>query len=160
MVGRGTLETDRMTLTAEGGQPLRCIISRHGELSPDHPIFDAVGGPIHLLATQGYRGDHGDKLTVHESSLADFLRVLQENHEVRNLHCEGGGQLIRELAEFDAIDEIHLTLAGPTLLGGAKSPTLCGVLGEHLKCSKVFEISEFQPEPETGECFLSYQRKA
>ena len=160
MVGRGTAETDRMTLTAEGGQPLRCIVSRHGELSPDHPIFEAEGGPIHLLATEGYQGNHGENATIHEASLAEFLGILHNELGIQNLHCEGGGQLIRELAELDAIDEFHLTLAGHTLLGGAESPTLSGVLGEHLKCSKTLEISEFQPQNETGECFLSYRRKA
>ena len=159
MVGRGTAETDRMTLTAEGAQPLRCIVSSHGELSPDHPIYKAEGGPIHLLATEGYRGDHGDKATIHEVSLAEFLAVLHDELAVQHLHCEGGGQLIRELAELDAIDTLHLTLAGHTLLGGAGSPTLSGALGEHLDISKSFEISEFQPQNETGECFLTYRRK-
>ncbi len=159
MVGRGTAENDRMTMTIEGGQALRCIVSSHGKLSPGHPIFGADGGDIHLLATQGYQGNHGDKLTVHEGSLASFLESLHTKFGVQSLHCEGGGMLIRELTELDAIDEIHLTLAGHTLLGGAESPTLTGVLGIHLEGSKAFEISEFQPQPETGECFLSYRRK-
>ena len=160
MVGRGTAETDRMTLTAEDGQPLRCIVSRHGELSADHPIFEAKGGPIHLLATQGYRGNHGEKVTIHEASLAEFLEILKGQLGIQDLHCEGGGQLIRELAELDAIDTLHLTVAGHTLLGGAQSPSLTGVLVEHLKSSKAFEISEFQPQSETGECFLTYRRKS
>ena len=159
MVGRGTAETDRMTLTAEGGQPLRCIVSRHGELSIDHPIFHAEGGAIHLLATEGYRGNHGGKATIHEASVTEFLATLHDDLGIELLHCEGGGQLIRELAELDAIDELHLTLAGHSLLGGAESPTLSGMLSEYLKSSKSFEISEFQPQPETGECFLSYRRK-
>ena len=159
LVGRGTAETDRMTLTAEGGRPLRCIVSRHGELSANHPIFQVEGGPIHLLATQGYHWDHGGKVTIHESSLATFLEMLHLTQGVRKLHCEGGGQLISELAELDALDDIHLTLAGHTVLGGAKSSTLTGVLGDHLKYSKAFEISEFQPQHQTEECFVTYRRK-
>ena len=53
MVGRGTLEADRMTMTVPGKstQPLRCIVSRTGAIPPDHPLFHKAGGPIHLLVT-------------------------------------------------------------------------------------------------------------
>lgn len=161
MVGRGTAETDRMTMTVEsdGPQPLRCIVSRHGELNVDHPIFETRGGDIHLLATKGYRAHHDSKVQIHGGTLVDFLRTLKEELGVETLHCEGGGQLIRELAELDAIDTIHLTWAAHTLLGGAKSPTLSSVMGEYLASSMEFEISEFKPQTETGECFLTYSRK-
>ncbi|MGL4402031.1 MAG: RibD family protein, partial [Luteolibacter sp.] len=51
LVGRGTLEADRMTLTVPGKlvQPLRCVVSRNGVLDPAHPIFTKQGGGIHLL---------------------------------------------------------------------------------------------------------------
>lgn len=160
MVGRGTADTDRMTMTVEDQdtQPLRCIVSRHGELTAEHPIFSREGGKIHLLATQGYRGDHGDQVTVHECSLMEFLETLRRDHGVQHLHCEGGGQLIRELAEHDVIDELHITWAGHTLLGGRESPTLSGVLGEHLGSSRDFELSKFEHCAEIGECFLTYRR--
>lgn len=161
MVGRGTAETDRMTMTVEGDgpQPLRCIVSRHGELSTDHPVFSRPGGQIHLLATDGYRGKAGGPATVHECSLVEFLEILSLHHGVNRLHCEGGGQLIQALAELDFLDDIHLTLAGHTLLGGARSPTLVGVLGEHLGTAREYSLVEFLPQPETGECFLSYRWK-
>ena len=158
MVGRGTLETDRMTLTAESGKPLRCIVSRHGELSSDQPIFSSKGGPIHLLCTDGYRGSL-DQVTVHEASVAEFLEMLHDQLGIESLHCEGGGQLVRELAKLDAIDDLHLTLAGHTLLGGSQSPTLSGMLGDYLKASNTFEIKAFEPQSDTGECFLTYRRR-
>lgn len=160
LVGRGTAETDRMTMLkgGSGPQPLRCIVSRHGELSVDHPIFEAEGGAIHLLATQGYRGTHGSHVTVHEGPLVDFLQALPAQHDVRHLHCEGGGRLIRELAELDAIDELHLTLAGHSLLGGADSPTLTGLPGNFLPATRKFTIHHFEVVADTGECFLSYRR--
>ena len=52
MVGRGTLEADRMTMTAPG-DPWRCVVSRSGKFDPGHPLFHTRGGPIHLLATAG-----------------------------------------------------------------------------------------------------------
>ena len=124
MVGRGTLEADRMTLTVPGKsiQPLRCIVSRTGEIPPDHPVFHQPGGQIHLLATENPTPSDYPGVIRHRGSLADFLETLAANHQVKHLHCEGGGSLIRALAELDAIDEFHLTLAGHTLFGGADGP--------------------------------------
>jgi riboflavin biosynthesis pyrimidine reductase len=160
MVGRGTLETDQMTLTVPGNtaQPLRCIVSRHGNISPEHPIFHRPGGEIHLLITDAPHPQVAIPATIHHESLADFLLKLHTEHQVEHLHCEGGGQLIRSLAELDAIDEFHLTLAGHTLLGGAQSPTVTGIPDIFLPKSQAYALSHFEPIPETGECFLSYRR--
>jgi 2,5-diamino-6-(ribosylamino)-4(3H)-pyrimidinone 5'-phosphate reductase len=160
MVGRGTLEADRMTMTVPEAsrQPLRCIVSRSGAISPDHPIFQKPGGQIHLLVT----GDPADLIPagvyLHQDSITGFLHSLAANLQVKRLHCEGGGSLIRALAEFDAIDEFHLTLAGHTVFGGQDAPTATGTSVEFLPDSRAFEISHFDPNPETGECFLTYRR--
>ena len=161
LVGRGTVDTDRMTMRVEDQeiQPLRCIVSRHGEMQDDHPIFSTGGGDIHMLATEAYRGSQGDRLQVHEGSLADFLKTLREDLGVEHLHCEGGGQLIRALAELDAIDEFKLTWAGHTILGGKDSPTATGIPGEYLPQSCQYEIREFEADADTGECYLSFSRK-
>jgi 5-amino-6-(5-phosphoribosylamino)uracil reductase/2,5-diamino-6-(ribosylamino)-4(3H)-pyrimidinone 5'-phosphate reductase len=97
--------------------------------------------------------------TAHSGSLAGFLEMLAGSG-IRHVHCEGGGGLVKTLAEMDAIDEIHLTWAGHTLFGGRDAPTLSGVPGEFLPASREYELTEFDPRPETGECFLSYRRKA
>jgi len=163
MVGRGTAETDQMTLRVDGDgpQPLRCVVSRYGQLPADHPLFHSLGGAIHLVATEGYRGpgEHRARATIHECPLADFLHLLHRQHGVAHLHCEGGGQLIRALAELDAIDEFHLTLAGHTLLGGKLSPTATGTATTYLPASREYELSHVEPLTETGECFLTYRRK-
>lgn len=161
LVGRGTLEADHMTMTAPGN-PLRCIISRSGVLAPEHPIFSTPGGPIHLLVT----GDEApelpvrlrDQVTVHQMSLAAFLNHLATELQISALHCEGGGQLIRALAEIDAIDEFHLTLAGHTVFGGREAPTTTGVPADFLPRSVAFRLARFDPRPDLGECFLSYER--
>ncbi len=77
---------------------------------------------------------------------------------VRHLHCEGGGQLIRALAELDAIDEFHVTLAGHALFGGMEAPTATGIGVDFLPASLDFALSHFEPRPDMGECFLSYRR--
>lgn len=157
LVGRGTLEADRMTMKAPGN-PLRCVVSRRGGFDPTHPLFHSEGGPIHLLVTDGEAPDIPG-VTVHTGALADFLQTLAEAG-VKHLHCEGGGELARELATMDAIDEIHLTWAGHRIFGGRAAPTISGVPGDFLPASREYELVEFDPRPETGECFLSYRRKS
>ncbi len=155
LVGRGTLEADRMTMRAPG-DPLRCVVSRSGKFDPAHPLFHTPGGPVHLLATEG-KSVEIPGATVHTGDLAGFLAMLA-GLGVEKLHCEGGGELVRALAAMDAIDEIHLTWAGHTLFGGREAPTITGIPGDFLPASRRFELAEFDPRPESGECFLSYRR--
>ena len=157
LVGRGTLEADRMTMKSPG-DPLRCVVSRSGGFDPAHPLFHTPGGAVHLLVTEGPAPEIPGA-TLHSGTLAGFLGMLA-GLGVKRIHCEGGGELVRELAELDAIDEIHLTWAGHTLFGGREAPTLSGVPGDFLPRSREFELTEFDPRPESGECFLSYRRKA
>ena len=160
LVGRGTLEADQMTLTVPGKevQPLRCIVSRNGLLDPAHPVFTKPGGGIHLLATGKSNGREIPGVTVHEASLEEFLETLKVEYRVERLHCEGGGQLVHALAELDAIDEFHLTIAGHTLFGGRDSATATGVPGDFLPKSATFRLSDFEPSLAEGEVFLSYTR--
>jgi 2,5-diamino-6-(ribosylamino)-4(3H)-pyrimidinone 5'-phosphate reductase len=164
MVGRGTLEADRMTLTVPDAlrQPLRCIVSRRGVLDPAHPVFSRAGGAIHLLVNDGGVSPVAPAptgVTVHHTDLTGFLSTLATAHGVGRLHCEGGGMLVRELAELDLLDELHLTLAGHTMFGGADAPTLTGTPGDFLPASRAFSLVHFDPRPDLGECFLSYRRQ-
>lgn len=161
LVGRGTLESDRMTLTVPGKalQPLRCVVSRNGEIDPAHPVFSKPGGGIHLLVTGEFTGTVIAGVTIHRQTLAGFLETLAADYRVERLHCEGGGQLIRALAEMDAIDEFHLTLAGHSLFGGVDAVTATGVPGDFLPRSVDYQISHFEPRVADGECFLSYTRR-
>jgi len=165
IVGRGTWKSDRMTLTVKdkSTQPLRCIVSRKGELDLDHPIFTTPGGDIHLLITDSPRGVITEtsipNVTVHHKSLDEFLTSLALVYNVNHLHCEGGGQLIQTLAELDVIDEFHLTLAGHTVFGGQHASTATGIPADFLTKSNNFRLSLFKPNTQTGECFLSYTRR-
>jgi riboflavin biosynthesis pyrimidine reductase len=162
MVGRGSLEADRMTMTVPGQdrQPLRCIVSRSGNLPADHPIFTKPAGPIHLLITDNPANPGFPATTVHHATLPAFLSTLATAHHVNTLHCEGGGSLIHSLAALDAIDELHLTLAGHSLFGGFEAPTVTGLPGDFLPASLKFELTHFEPSDATGECFLSYRRRS
>lgn len=160
LAGKGTLEADRMTMTVPGTgkQPLRCIVSRSGSLDPEHPIFRTAGGQIHLCVT-GDREVNLPGVVLHHQPLAGFLSTLSTGLGVKRLHCEGGGELVRELMELDAIDEFHLTVAGHTLFGGANAPTVTGIPSGFPERSLGFEITRFEPVAGTGECFLSYRRR-
>ena len=159
LVGRGTLDSDRMTLTVpnQQEQPLRCIVSRNGKLDLEHPVFASPGGDIHLLVTGEFSGSVNSTVTLHRQTLIGFLQTLAAEYHVKKLHCEGGGQLIQALAELDVIDEFHLTLAGHTLFGGFNAATATGIPNEFLPQSRAFEITHF--EPRAGECFLNYRRR-
>jgi 2,5-diamino-6-(ribosylamino)-4(3H)-pyrimidinone 5'-phosphate reductase len=163
LVGRGTLEADRMTLTSPGSlrQPLRCIVSSKGQLDPQHPIFSKPAGEIHLLVTgndpSSLPASLAGCVTSHFMSLGAFLEKLAVEMGVQSLHCEGGSQLIRELAAMDAIDNFHLTLAGHTLFGGAMTKTATGSPSCFLPASLSFEITHY--EPRGSECFLTYTRR-
>ena len=161
MVGRGTLDADRMTLTVPDAarQPLRCIVTRRGVLDPEHPVFARDGGPIHVLVT-GEGGVDGlpESVRVHRGHLRGFLEALGREHAVRRVHCEGGGELVRALAELDLVDEIHLTWAGHTMFGGREAPTVTGVPGDFLPASRAYELTHFEPRADDGECFLTWRR--
>lgn len=168
LVGRGTLEADRMSLTIPSElnppkQPLRCVVSRSGAFDLKHPLFNSQGGAVHLLVTHA-AADYdpvpweSSGATVHTANLPDFLHRLRTEYNVRTLLCEGGGELVRALAEADALDEIYITLAGHTLFGGVDAPTLTGALGEHLPRSLEFKLTHFEPL-EHGECFLTYSAR-
>lgn len=160
IVGRGTLEADQMTLTkpGDGTQPLRCVVSRSGRIDPNLPLFKREGGGIHVLVTDGGNPVFPTGVSVHHGSLRWFLDWLGDQAGVGHLHCEGGGELVRSLAELDAIDEMHLTIAGQTLFGGAAAATATGVPGDFLSPSLCFNLSHFEARPDIGECFLSYRR--
>lgn len=168
LVGRGTLEADQMSLTIPAElkprrQPLRCVISRSGGFDLEHKLFHSPGGAVHLVVTEAPNGFDAVRYesagaVVHQCSLPDFLHRLRTEYAVENLLCEGGGSLVRTLAELDAVDEINLTWAGHTLFGGAEAPTLTGALGAHLPASREFSLAQFEPL-DNGECFLTYERK-
>lgn len=159
LAGRGTWEADRMTMRIRDAkkQPLRCVISSTGAFDATHPMFTTPGGEIHLLVTGTGSPKIPKGAILHRESLENFLATLARDLGVKRLHCEGGGGLIRALAELDVIDEFHLTWAGNCLFGGKIAPTSTGVPGAFLPASREFELTTFAPT--ASECFLSYRRK-
>jgi len=168
LVGRGTLEADSMSLAAPSPSgpaarrqlPLRCVVSRTGRFDAGHKLFRTPGGPVHLLVTGPDDAPPGlaALATIHRATLPEFLATLHRDHGVRRIHCEGGGQLARELFALDLVDTLHLTWVGGMLFGGRDAPGITGPPGAFLPTTRHFRLDHFEPRPETGECFLTYRR--
>ena len=156
LVGRRTLLADHMSMTVPGEpmekQPWRCVATQSGKIPSDHPFFTTDGGPRHLIGCAKSVGQ--PEVTVHSEPLVDWIG----KQTFATLLCEGGGALARSLMEVDLVDEIHLTWAGHTLLGGGNAPTLSGLPTEDfLPESRQFELVSVTPAA-AEECFLHYKR--
>jgi len=164
MVGRGTLEADTMSMLVpeelRKGRPApaRVVVSRSGSWDLAHPLFKH-DTPIYLCTIGGVPSTTVDLPQVtelHADNLGKLLELLSQQG-VQHIHCEGGGELIHALGEIDAIDTLHLTVAGHSAFSGSQAPTLTGVLSDYLPASRHFSLSHFEPTM-NGECFLTYQR--
>ncbi len=175
LVGRRTLETDRMGLTVsrddlrearlERGQsqfPLRVILTSLGKVSSDWPVFHREGGPI-LLATRDKpaawrRASWRKAVEIYSRprlSIRGLLEWLHQEKGVQTLVCEGGAALLRQILAEDLLDELHLTLA-PLLFGGEDAPTLTGPPGDFLPAIARFELIEARPVGD--EVFCHFRR--
>ena len=167
LVGRGTLEADSMTMTLPPAlnpkqQPLRFVISRKGSFDLSHKIFHSPGGPLHLIVTEAAEDIDPAPYealgaVLHHCSLRDFLALAKNQLGVETLLCEGGGMLVHELFALDVVDEINLTIAGHSLIGGKNSPTITGLPSQYLPTSSQFRMSYFEPTPD-GELFATWTR--
>ena len=164
LVGRGTLEADEMTMTIPAKlnppkQPLRCIISREGKFDFSHKVFQTSGGDIHLIATTLKQSiSHPPDTNLHCLSLSKFLHYAKDTLQIETLLCEGGGSLVKELFALDVVDEINLTLAAHSLIGGKTAPTITGLPGDFLSASRSYELTDFEPTDE-DELFATWKRR-
>jgi 2,5-diamino-6-(ribosylamino)-4(3H)-pyrimidinone 5'-phosphate reductase len=157
LVGRGTLEADRMTLTTKGNEDLqRCVISHSGNFDFGHPLFHSKGGPIHLISDSSLDSPP-DNVTTHRSSLHEWLVEIDGDSNVETLLCEGGGALAHSLLKLDRVDEIRLTLACHSLFGGKNAPSLTGKNPQFLPETRKFDLISME-DAGPNEFFLHYQR--
>lgn len=175
MVGRGTVEKDRMTMgmpdaelrrmRKDRGQteyPLRVILSGSGKLDLHLPAFGQKFSPILLFTGRSIANEvpWPDHVRVYRSErdwqdLDQVLSFLYAEYGVRTLVCEGGPTLIRVLAERDLIDEIYATVA-PKLFGGEHAPGLLGTSDAFLSASRAYRMVNF--EIHGDEAYLHYRR--
>jgi riboflavin-specific deaminase-like protein len=145
--------------------PLRVIVSNKGKIDSRLKIFQTSGSPILIFSTtrmpQRSQAALRDKVALHlteseDVDLAEMLRILRRQYNVRRVACEGGPTLFRSLLERGLVDQLNLTIA-PYMFGGAKAPTLTGLSKEFLPASVHCRLIQMRVVGE--ECFLTYRIK-
>jgi riboflavin-specific deaminase-like protein len=177
LIGHMSLKRDnvRLSLPAELQQarikrnqvptPLRVIVSNKGRIDSRLKIFQSGGSPILVFSTtrmpRKTQTALREKAALHltesdDVDLAEMLRILCRQYNVRTVACEGGPTLFRSLLERGLVDQLNLTIA-PYMFGGAKAPTLTGLSKEFLPASVHCRLIQMRVVGE--ECFLTYQIK-
>jgi 2,5-diamino-6-(ribosylamino)-4(3H)-pyrimidinone 5'-phosphate reductase len=177
LIGHTSLKRDnvRLGLPAELQQarikrkqiptPLRVIVSNKGRIDSRLKIFQSASSPILIFSTtrmpRKTQAALGQKAALHlaesdDVDLAEMLRILRHQYNVRTVACEGGPTLFRSLLERGLVDQLNLTIA-PYLFGGAKAPTLTGLSKEFLPASVHCSLIDMRVVGE--ECFLTYRIK-
>jgi 5-amino-6-(5-phosphoribosylamino)uracil reductase len=145
--------------------PLRVIVSNAGNLDPAWKVFKYTDSPLVIFSTRRMpvrlRPAIARKaeLFLFQGRTVDLqtsLEILSSEFGVKRLVCEGGGRLLRSLAELDLVDGICLTIA-PVIFGGHMAPTLTGLPGAFLDPPREFEI--LRHSAGAGECFIEFGRK-
>ncbi len=174
MVGRGTLESDSMTMgisredlraarLARGlpPVPVRVVLSNSGKLDPAGKAFQYTDSPLVVFSTQRMPLALRAKIVRRaelflfegDVDVRECLQILGRDFGVKKIVCEGGGTLLRTLAEADLLDGLYATMA-PVLFGGRHAPTLTGLPGGFLNPIRKFRLREMQVLD--GECFLEF----
>ncbi|OIQ25799.1 bifunctional diaminohydroxyphosphoribosylaminopyrimidine deaminase/5-amino-6-(5-phosphoribosylamino)uracil reductase RibD [uncultured Vibrio sp.] len=104
-------------------QPVRVILDRNKDLSPNLKIFESPGNIIRV----GEGGDITPKLNQHRIDLATTFQELARTHNINHLWVEAGATLARSLIQEELVDELVLYLA-PKLMG-SDGRGLFGALG-------------------------------
>lgn len=117
---------------------LRVIVSGRGTLNPNSDIFRYRFSPIIILtsARASVRNlkrlrEVADDVEIFGDNEMDFpaaFHWLRSKWNVKNLLCEGGGELNTALIRQNLVDEIYLTLC-PLIFGGRNAPTMSDGIG-------------------------------
>ena len=145
--------------------PLRVIVSNKGRIDEGLKIFQSDVSPVIIFSTKRMPRKNQETLrrtaTLHltsatEVDLAEMLKTLRDQYNVRTLACEGGPTLFRSLLEQSLVDQLNLTIA-PYMFGGSNAPTLTGLSKEFLPAS--VHCSLIGVRTVGDECFLTYRIK-
>ncbi len=106
-------------------EPLLVTISRRGQIPLDLPFFAEREARALIFSPSPPVAARLAATVVHAgpAPLAQALRTLRADHDVRLLLCEGGPTLFGALLAAGLADELWLTLV-PRLVGGASGAAL------------------------------------
>ena len=112
---------------------LRVLVSGSGSINPRAEIFKHRFSPIIILTTERAPKSRLKKLREladevkicgkREIDFANALRWLRKKWQVKQLVCEGGGEVNGALFRAGLVDEVYATVC-PLIFGGRSSPTL------------------------------------
>ena len=177
LLGHTSLERDNVRLgvpaelqelrvrRGQSRSPLRVIVSNKGRIDEGLKIFQSDVSPVIIFSTKRMPRKNQETLrrtaTLHltsatEVDLAEMLKTLRDQYNVRTLACEGGPTLFRSLLEQSLVDQLNLTIA-PYMFGGSNAPTLTGLSKEFLPAS--VHCSLIGVRTVGDECFLTYRIK-
>src|SRR5579859_2004636 len=118
---------------------LRVVVSGGGTLNPKAKIFESGNSPIIVLTTERAGARRltalrrvAQEVKVCGKSEIDFeqaLLWLRREWKVRQLLCEGGGELNDALFRAGLVNELHLTIC-PIIFGGRHAPTVANGVGQ------------------------------
>jgi riboflavin-specific deaminase-like protein len=167
MIGAGTMraerygrpvgERERRERIGLPPDPLMVIVSGRLDLPWDAPLFTEGGGRVLVFtSSEAEPPETVASLQVvrHEGAvdLAEAMRHLRDEHEVRALLCEGGPHLHGELQAAGLVDDLFLTVA-PKLAGGEAPRILEGALPAIVPLGLSWLLEE------DGELFARYSRR-
>jgi riboflavin biosynthesis pyrimidine reductase len=144
LVGTGTLRAERYANLLDPDQramrkaaglssePILATVTRSGNVPVDIPVFAEpdVEIQIYSAADVHFATPPGARVAVERWPLSELvppriLAHLGSAHGATAVLCEGGPLVLRELAAYDCIDDLILTVA-PVLVAGSEPPTLGG----------------------------------
>jgi riboflavin biosynthesis pyrimidine reductase len=154
LIGAGTMRAERYGPLP--GERLMVIVSGSLDLPWDAPLFTEGGGRVLVFTASAEEAPEtatSPRVVRHEGSvdLAEALRHLREEHEIRAVLSEGGPRLHAEMQALGLVDDLFLTVS-PKLSGGGAPRILEGELPEvePLKLAWLLE--------QDGELFARYSR--
>jgi 2,5-diamino-6-(ribosylamino)-4(3H)-pyrimidinone 5'-phosphate reductase len=117
---------------------LRVVVSGSGTLNPKAQIFRQRFSPIIVLASgrasqRNLRrlravADHVEVFGENELDFTAALSWLRRKWEVKQLLCEGGGEVNAGLFRAGLVSEIYQTIC-PLVFGGRDAPTMADGIG-------------------------------
>ena len=170
MIGAGTMRAERYgrmvsdpELRAQrehfglAHDPLAVLVSGRLDLPWDAPMFTNGGGEVVIFtAADTEPPDTETSITVirHQDrvDLAEAMRQLRSDFDVRALLCEGGPGTHAQLQRERLADELFLTIA-PKLAGGLEPHIIEGELPEIVEMDLAWLLDN------GGELFARYRRR-
>lgn len=141
--------------------PIQCILTRSFQLPPDASLFQKARinpTPIIIFSPEfpiaEVRNQYPDCIEWVSTGLHDPAKVIVETlqqHGVKTLSIEGGGQVVHLFLESQKLQEMYLTFC-PVLLGGKNDPSL--VSGEGFTVAQAPRTEVISAEWKEQELYL------